>query len=186
MTRVPRGSRLSWDKHPAGVQVPGGLEEEGKPLELGLDRHKILSLAWLSAFAVGMAYVESAVVVYLRLLYYPDGFVVGSGWDPAVLAPAALRIEIYREVATIGMLVAVALLAAGRGWWKRLAYFMWVFAVWDIFYYVWLFVLLRWPPSLLTLDVLFLIPKAWVAPVLLPVTISGIMMTAAAAILRRT
>lgn len=133
-----------------------------------------------------MAYVESAVVVYLRFLYYPDGFVVASGWDPASVAPAALRIEVWREVATMVMLAAVALLAAGRSWWRRLAYFMWAFAVWDICYYAWLFVLLRWPPGLLTLDVLFLIPRAWVAPVVLPVTVSGVMMAAAAAILRRT
>ncbi len=133
-----------------------------------------------------MAYVESAVVVYLRFLYYPNGFVVGSGWDLAAVAPAALRIEVGREAATMVMLAAVALLAAGRSWWERLAYFMWAFAVWDVFYYVWLYVLLGWPPDLMTLDVLFLIPRAWVAPVLLPVTISGVMMVVAAAILRRT
>lgn len=155
------------------------------PLELGLDRDKCLLLAWLAAFAVGMAFVESAVVAYLRFLYYPDGFVIGSGWEPAAVAPSALKIEVWREVATMIMLVAVALLAAGRSWWRRLAYFMWAFAVWDIFYYVWLFVLLRWPPSLMALDVLFLIPRSWVAPVLLPVTISGIMMASSAAILRR-
>lgn len=137
-------------------------------------------------FAVGMAYVESSVVAYLRFLYYPEGFVVRTGLDLAALAPAALRIEVGREAATIAMLAAVALLAAGRSWWERLAYFMWTFAVWDIFYYLWLFVLLRWPSDLMTLDVLFLIPRPWVAPVLLPVTISGVMMAAAATILRRT
>lgn len=155
-------------------------------LELGLDRNRLLSLVWLTVFAVGMAYVESAVVAYLRFLYYPNGFVVGGHGDLAAVAPAALSIEIWREVATMVVLVTVAVLAAGRSWWERLACFMWAFAVWDIFYYVWLYALLRWPPDLMTLDVLFLIPRAWVAPVLLPVTISGVMMAAAATILRRT
>src|ERR1700682_679599 len=29
---------------------------------------------WLTIYVVAMAYVESAVVVYLRALYYPHGF----------------------------------------------------------------------------------------------------------------
>ena len=120
-----------------------------------------------------MAYVESAVVSYLRFLYYPGGFFISDGSSMAAMGSGAFRIELGREAATIVMLAAVALLAARRSWWERLAYFVWTFAVWDIFYYVWLFVLLRWPPDLMTLDVLFLIPRVWVAPVVLPVAVSG-------------
>lgn len=29
------------------------------------------ALAWMTAFYIAMAYLESAVVVYLRALYYP-------------------------------------------------------------------------------------------------------------------
>jgi len=36
-------------------------------------------------------------------------------------------------------------------------------------------VLIRWPESLKTLDVLFLIPVPWVGPVWLPVTVSAAM-----------
>lgn len=133
-----------------------------------------------------MAYVESAAVSYLRFLYYPEGFFVGDGWSSAAIDSAAFRIELGREAATIAMLAAVALLAAKRSWWERLAYFVWTFAVWDIFYYVWLYVLLRWPPDLMTLDVLFLIPRVWVAPVVLPVAASGMMLVLATVILRRT
>jgi hypothetical protein len=133
-----------------------------------------------------MAYVESAVVSYLRFLYYPGGFFIGDGSSVGAIDPSAFRIELGRETATVVMLAAVALLAARRNWWERLAYFVWTFAVWDIFYYVWLYVLLRWPPDLMTLDVLFLIPRVWVAPVVLPVAVSGMMMVLATAILRRT
>ncbi|MBD3347772.1 MAG: hypothetical protein GF400_01090 [Candidatus Eisenbacteria bacterium] len=133
-----------------------------------------------------MAYVESAVVAYLRFLYYPDGFLVEGVHAVSDISGAVLNIEIGREVATIAMLAAVSLLTARGGWWSRLAFFIWAFGVWDIFYYIWLYVFLGWPPDLLTLDVLFLVPRPWVAPVLLPVTVSGIMMACAAAILKRT
>ncbi len=125
-------------------------------------------LAWLATYAVAMAYVESAVVVYLRGVYYPDGF-------QFPLAPMPLRaivVEIGREVATIVMLLGVARLASVDAWeWFLL--FSVAFSVWDIFYYVWLWVFIAWPPSLFTWDVLFLVPVPWIAPVLAPLVISG-------------
>jgi hypothetical protein len=164
----------------------GRSESGGGGLELGLGRERFLRLGWLSLFAVGMAYVESAVVSYLRFLYYPGGFFVAAGASTEAIDPGAFRIELGREAATIVVLASVALLAAKRSWWERLAYFIWVFAVWDIFYYVWLYVLLGWPPDLMTLDVLFLIPRIWVAPVVLPVVASGMMLVLATTILRRS
>jgi hypothetical protein len=145
----------------------------------------LIALAWLAAFAVAMAYVEAAVVAYLRLLYYPDGFSIEGAASLLRVPPAVLAIEIGREAATIVMLVAVAFLSAGKNWSVRLAHFMWAFALWDIFYYVWLYVLLRWPPSPMTIDVLFLIPRPWIAPVFVPVVISLLMAGSALAILRR-
>jgi hypothetical protein len=44
--------------------------------------------------------------------------------------------------------------------------------VWDIFYYLGLKIFLNWPSSLLTWDLLFLIPVAWVGPVVSPVICS--------------
>jgi len=133
-----------------------------------------------------MAYVESAVVVYLRFLYYPDGFFVADAAVLSTVPQDTLAIEIGREAATILMLAAVALLTARRSWWERLAFFLWTFAVWDVFYYVWLYVFLRWPRDLMTLDVLFMIPGVWIAPVALPIVISGIMAVVAVVILKRT
>ena len=150
-----------------------------------LRRDVLIALAWLAAFAVAMAYVEAAVVAYLRLLYYPDGFSIEGAASLQCVPPSALAIEIGREAATIVMLVAVAFLSAGKNWWVRLAHFMWAFALWDIFYYIWLYVLLRWPPGPMTVDVLFLIPKPWIAPVFVPVVISLLMIGSALAILRR-
>lgn len=124
--------------------------------------------AWISAYAVAMALVEAAVVIYLRAL------------DPEVGPLAVLRtviperlvvVEILREAATLVMLLAVAALA-GRTAWQRFLQFALAFGVWDIFYYVWLKLLLGWPESLLTWDVLFLIPTVWISPVLAPVLVS--------------
>lgn len=145
-------------------------------------------------FAMAMGYVEAAVVVYLRALYYPDGFdipmQVGFPYIRFTripqfegrIPPPILRIEVGREVATIVMLSALALLAGGTAV-EKVAVFLLAFGVWDIFYYVFLKVLLGWPSSLRTLDVLFLIPVPWVGPVWLPLSIAMAMAVAGASIL---
>lgn len=115
-----------------------------------------------------MAAVESAVVVYLRALT--------TGAPPASVLQYALPdrlvlIEVGREVATVVMILAVAALAA-RAKREVFLYFAFIFGIWDIFYYVWLWVFIGWPPSLLTWDILFLIPVPWVGPVIAPVIVS--------------
>ncbi len=136
-------------------------------------------LITLAIFSIAMAYLETTVVVYLRLLYYPGGFTF-----PIRLIPnGPALIELGREAATIVMLFSIAF-AAGKGFWRRLAYFMFIFGVWDIFYYVWLKVLLNWPESLLTWDLLFLIPLPWSSPVLAPVLVSLAMIISAIIILK--
>ena len=83
------------------------------------------------------------------------------------------------------MLLAVGCLA-GRNWWQRLAYWLFAFGVWDVFYYVWLYAYLRWPSSPSTRDLLFLIPREWWAPVWQPVLASCAFVAAAVLILART
>jgi len=115
-----------------------------------------------------MAYVEAAVVVYLREIYYPQGFAF-----PIVIIPDRMAaIEVLREAATLLMLAGVAALA-GSDRWERFLCFCVTFGVWDVFYYIWLWVMLRWPPSLYTWDVLFLIPVPWIGPVLAPLIVSA-------------
>jgi len=136
-------------------------------------------LAWVTIYAVAMAYVESAVVVYLRAIYYPHGFTFPLVPMPPVMA----AIEVGREAATFVMLVGVAALA-GTDRWDRFLAFCMAFGVWDVFYYVWLWLLAGWPPSLFTWDLLFLIPVPWVGPVLAPVLISVALVTTALVLLR--
>lgn len=126
-----------------------------------------LKFFWLGIFAIAMGALEAIVVVYLRQIYYPSGF----DFPMPLLPKAMIATEWFREFTTIVMLAAAGIIA-GRSSMRRFAWFLYTFAVWDIFYYVWLKVLLNWPPSLLTWDVLFLIPVPWVSPVLAPLICS--------------
>ncbi|HWO88488.1 MAG TPA: hypothetical protein VNL98_04995 [Gemmatimonadales bacterium] len=123
---------------------------------------------WVAAYAVSMALVEAAVVVYLRALRPVEGPLAVLR---TVLPDRIVAVEIAREAATLVMLLTVAVLSAPDRW-RRFLYFSFAFGLWDIFYYVWLKVFIGWPESLLTWDVLFLIPMPWVGPVLAPVLVS--------------
>lgn len=130
-------------------------------------------------WAVSFAFVEAAVVEYLRALYYPLSF---GGFTFPILTAEQIRalgedhwrrllIELGREIATLMMLATVGILA-GKNRRESWAHFMIAFGVWDVFYYLWLKLFLDWPPGIMTWDLLFLVPVPWVGPVLAPVLIS--------------
>ncbi len=123
---------------------------------------------WVSIFSIAMGFLESAVVIYLRKIYYANGF----AFPLAPVAHDIAVVEIWREAATIIMLLGIGQLA-GKNKAERFAYFIYSFAVWDIFYYVFLKVFLTWPQSWLTWDILFLLPVPWVGPVVAPVIIAA-------------
>jgi len=125
----------------------------------------------VTAFAVAMAYLEAAVVVYLQrlLAITPDTLFPLRGSE--VVGNLA-AIEAGREVATLVMLVALGCLI-GRGWVGRLAWTAVAFGVWDVFYYVWLWLFVGWPHSPTAWDVLFLIPVPWAGPVWAPMAVSA-------------
>jgi hypothetical protein len=128
-----------------------------------MKRSSLKLLTWTILFAIAMGFMETAVVVYLRELYYPRGFDF-----PLAMIPNKIAVtEFWREAATIIMLVGTGIMA-GKTRLSRFAYFIIAFAVWDIFYYVFLYVLINWPQSVFTWDILFLIPVPWVGPVMAP------------------
>jgi len=142
-------------------------------------------LAALAILAAAMGWLEAVVVVYLRVLL---GFAHGSAEPPPDemarrlgALPWLIGTEQGREAATIVMLLAGAWLAAPRLR-SRLGAFLVAFGTWDIAYYLALYVLLRWPPSLRTLDLLFLIPPGpwWVQPVWVPIVVSLFMIAVGA------
>lgn len=128
---------------------------------------------WLTVvvYAMAMAWVESAVVFYLRTFsdridpYQADPLPRIAGFGLA---------ELVREAATLLMLFTVGTLA-GKNWRSRWGYSAIAFGVWDIFYYVFLKVITGWPNSLTDWDILFLIPLPWWGPVIAPVLIAALM-----------
>ena len=146
----------------------------------------------LAIFAGAFGFAESAVVVYLRaavgllpgykgtlsdLQHSPEGY--HQEQSLSQFPQSLLTIELYREAATMIMLVSVALLAASTIS-ARWAAFLWIFALWDIAYYAGLWATVRWPASLADLDVLFLIPVPWVAQVWFPLLVSALTVLAIA------
>lgn len=124
----------------------------------------------VGTYAFSMAYLESAVVVYLQR---------ALSMTPATLFPLRDQttlgilgsIELGREVATLVMLATLGCLA-GRTSIERLAWTSVAFGIWDIGYYFWLWVFIGWPTNLGTIDLLFLLPVPWVAPVWAPMMVS--------------
>jgi hypothetical protein len=137
------------------------------------------SILSVTVFAIAMAFLEGAVVVYLRRIAGITDPIQGAPLD-ATIGP----IEVGREAATLVMLAAVGWIA-GKKFQARLGYAVIAFGVWDIFYYVWLRVLTGWPHSLLDPDILFLIPLPWWGPVIAPVLISLLMIAAGAVLVVR-
>ncbi len=121
----------------------------------------------LCLYAAAMGILEAIVVVYLRRIYYPAGF----GFPLVAMDPAILRAEIVREGMTLVMIGAVAWIAADHPWHRLLAFLV-AFGIWDILYYAGLKLFLDWPASWLEPDILFLIPRVWVGPVLAPLLVS--------------
>ena len=124
-------------------------------------------------FAIAMAWVEAAVVIYLRSMV--------DRIDPYQANPLPLfgdlgEIELIREAATLIMLLCIGWLS-GRSTRSRLAHAVIAFGVWDIFYYIFLRMMGPWPTSLLDWDILFLLPLPWWGPVLAPVLIATLLIT---------
>ena len=127
---------------------------------------KNISLATL--FSISMGFLESITVIYLRKIFYPEGFSFPLN---IYISKSIIRIEIIREICTLVMLICISILI-GKNLYTQIAYFLLSFGLWDIFYYIGLKILLNWPESLLTWDILFLIPIPWTAPVLAPIMVS--------------
>ncbi|MDP4224718.1 MAG: hypothetical protein Q8868_15530 [Bacteroidota bacterium] len=125
------------------------------------------TLILVTVFSIAMGFMESAIVIYLREILYPEGFAF-----PLKAMPADLSLtECLREVATIVMLLAIGFMA-GKSFSQRFAWFIYAFAIWDIFFYVFLKILINWPVSVMTWDLLFLIPVIWTGPIITPVIVS--------------
>ena len=124
---------------------------------------------WLpiTVFAIAFAFVEAAIAIALKALYYP------GGWRPPFhpLPGAANLLEQAREIATLVMIASVAAVGrpSPREWVARA---LWIFGLWDLGYYLFLRWLTGFPSSLLDPDLVFLVPVVWVFPVWVAVVVS--------------
>jgi len=149
------------------------------------------TLVVCACFGAAFGFVEAAVVVYLRAAV---GLLPGYGGSLADIArlsseiyqksqihgdlpQSLLTVEIFREATTMVMLLSIAFLSA-KFWRERSAIFLWSFAIWDICYYLGLYLTVGWPPSWFTPDVLFLIPVPWLAQVWFPILVSALTLLA--------
>jgi len=130
------------------------------------------TVAALFLFGISFGYLEAAVVTYLRDIYDPIRRQIHPG-RPAgelfpLITPEQLRnsgaanakrllIELGREAATL-MMLGSAGLAVSRRPHEWVAACLIAFGVWDISFYVFLRMMIDWPPSLFTWDILFLLP----------------------------
>jgi len=139
----------------------------------------------LIAFGIGFGFVEAANIIFLRgasnFLYNRESCllnntsIINSECEQAFLVqkipPKFYRVEFIREIATIIMLISIGLIA-GKSFAERFIFFLWVFAIWDIAYYIFLRLIAGWPWSLLSYDFLFLVPLPWYGQVWYPLLVS--------------
>lgn len=149
------------------------------------------NLVFATLFGLSFGFVEASVVVYLRAatgllpgyqgtlaeVRQHSGEVYDQSHSPSDFPQSLLAVEVFREAATMLMLISLAWIAADRAR-ERWVIFLWTFAAWDIAYYAGLWLTVRWPRSLREVDVLFLIPEPWVAQVWFPLLVSGLTMAA--------
>lgn len=153
----------------------------------------------LLLFGISFGYVEAAVVAYLRAIYDPIRQQLHPERPKGELFPLItprqleatgsantrrLIIELGREAATLFMLAGAGL-AVARNPQQWVAASLIAFGLWDIFFYAFLRVMIDWPASLLTWDILFLLPVPWVGPVIAPILVSISMIACGVVVLRR-
>jgi len=142
-------------------------------------------------FAASFGFLEAVVVVYLRAaagllpgyrgtladVIHLSGEFYRQSHAVEELPQSLLTLEVFREAATIVMLLSLAFLSSAKSR-SRTAIFLWTFAIWDIVYYMSLWATVRWPISLRDPDILFLIPTPWFAPVWYPLLVSALALLA--------
>jgi hypothetical protein len=143
------------------------------------NQRKIL---WLTIFAIAIAYLEATVVIYLREIYYPDNLLII--FPQKMFSSFNLVIEIFREAATMVIMLSVSFLTERKNRTRIFAAFIFQFGVWDIFYYIWLKATIGWPVRWTEWDILFLIPWAWLGPWICPTLISILFVSWSCIVLR--
>jgi len=138
-----------------------------------------MRLFFYTLIGIALGWWEGVVVVYIREILMnisPDitKITISQLSKPLIVTGtrnfSLIFVERTREVTPIITIFSFSLLLEKKLL-RKLATFLWIFAIWDLFYYLTLKILINWPSSLKTIDCLFLIPKPWIAPVYVPISI---------------
>ncbi len=138
-----------------------------------------MRLFFYTLIGIALGWWEGVVVVYIREILTnisPDitKITISQLSKPLIVTGtrnfSLIFVERTREVTPIITIFSFSLLLEKKLL-RKLATFLWIFAIWDLFYYLTLKILINWPSSLKTIDCLFLIPKPWIAPVYVPISI---------------
>ena len=139
--------------------------------------------AIVGILALAFGWIEASAVVYLREIYTRELLLQGVSdvrnlqVTLVSLPDRLVALEMVREACTIVLLGVVAWLA-GRRPADRAGAFLLSFGIWDLAYYGVLQLVVGWPDSLSTWDILFLIPLPWVAPVWAPISVAALFVLA--------
>jgi len=129
-------------------------------------------LSYLTLFAISFAFVIGVTVYYFRLHFYAPQFSFPINWKEGL----PFYTLFGRQLASLMVIFLLAWLS-GKNLKQKIAAFLYVFGVWDIFYYLSLYIICRWPNSFLTNDLLFVIPLPWTGPVLAPMVVSLVLIS---------
>ncbi len=131
-------------------------------------RRALYAALWIVGLTIG--WFEASIVIDLRALLYPNGFV----FPLAIMPTQLMAVEITREACSLILLGTIGWIAGTRRA-DRWGAFLLLFGVWDLMYYVVLKLVLDWPAGidLTTWDILFLIPVPWAGPIWAPAIVAA-------------
>lgn len=138
-----------------------------------------MKLFFYTLIGLALGWWEGVVVVYIREILTaidPDltKLTILQLTKPLIITGdknySLLFIEKTREIAPIFIIFCISGFCEKK-FIRKFASFLWIFAIWDLFYYITLKILINWPPSLKTIDCLFLIPSPWIAPCWIPILV---------------
>ncbi|MGB9677059.1 MAG: hypothetical protein ACPLZ9_00425 [Candidatus Ratteibacteria bacterium] len=137
-----------------------------------------MRLIFYTLIGLALGWWEGVVVVYIREILFNISTDLTKIEISQLIKPlfvtngkySLLFIEKTREITPVFIISCLSIFCEKKII-KKFASFLWIFAIWDIFYYITLKILINWPYSLKTIDCLFLIPSPWIAPVWIPISL---------------
>lgn len=171
-------------------ELMGNLTKKVKKKKSRKAKAKFTSLV---VIATTVAFLNAAAAVYLREIYniktllpswglnkqdivfkFGDLMVLKQDLALKILVDTnLLATEQIRQIAML-TLVGAAVYMIGKKWSERASLMLFVVGLWGVLYYAFLYAILKWPTSLLSKDVISLVPMPVIVPVYMPLLLSAL------------